>query len=187
MKSNSFRFFQRFCSKVYFINNIANIVEIKSNQSLFQLPLIWMLCMSLCQQTSNDSPSPTPFEIPTYFMKKVTEFQAKGKSKALIPSTAIKKAFHSPKIPPSGTSIKHEFNILSLSQISTQRTSVKNEPNTLSAADLSHTSYNLSDSEEICKAEEYIQIAHLKPQFAEFTYVFSAFSKNSCQWLCLYH
>jgi hypothetical protein len=91
--------------------------------------------------------------MPKYLMEKVT-----GAQKALKSSnttTTPIKISQSPRIPPSGTSVKLN-------------------PDSPS----SQSSLNLSELEASTKSEEYIQIAHLKPRFSEFTHVFPSFPKT---------
>jgi hypothetical protein len=129
--------------------------------------------------TDNDSPLPSPSELPNYITNKVIEARAKMISKTLLPittthvATPTKKLLHSPKIPPSGTSVKREFETF---KHKPRVPPLKREMLDTSS-DTSHDSddSNSKDSKESSKDEEYIQIAHLKVQSLEFTYVFPAF------------
>jgi hypothetical protein len=102
--------------------------------------------------SSDDSPLPSPSELPAYLAKKRAEF--KDSSKKQHPTTPAK-VLHSPRIPPSGTPIKQDHDTSS-----------------------SDSDLDLSDLEEKVKGNDYVQIAHLKPQSAEFTHIFPAFPKS---------
>jgi hypothetical protein len=128
--------------------------------------------------SDDDSPLPSPSEFPKYFMRKVAERAAAAKTANV---STPRKAVHSPKIPPSGTPVKLESNILSSARIVPSGSPIKNEPDTLSSQS---SDRDLSDLEEMCKNEEYIQIAHLKPQKKEFTHVFPAFPKTDINGYC---
>jgi len=108
----------------------------------------------------------------SYFVRKVAESTAAAKELNSVPST---KAVHLSKISPLGTPVKIESNIQSSLRITpTNFGLVKDEPDTPSSS----ISRDFSDLEEIYQDEEYIQIAHLKSQFKEFTHVFPAFPKT---------
>jgi hypothetical protein len=122
--------------------------------------------------SDDDSPLPSPSEFPKYFMRKVAKHAATAQTANV---STPRKAVHSPKTPPLGTSVKLKSNILSSAQIVPSSSLIKDEPDTLSSQSSDHS---FSDLEEVCKNEEYIQIAHLKPQKKEFTHVFPAFPKT---------
>src|SRR5271170_6269437 len=88
--------------------------------------------------SSDDSPLPSPSELPAYWAKKCAEF--KDFFKKPHPTTYAK-VLHSPRIPPSGTPIKQDYDTSS-----------------------SDSDLGLSDLEEKAKGNEYVQIGHLKPQ-----------------------
>jgi hypothetical protein len=98
----------------------------------------------------DESPTPSPTQLPAYFMKKVAE--SMKKHTAPLPTTS-KKEMQSPKIPPSGTPVKMD-------------------PDLLSTA----SSDEFSEPEKI--KPDYIQIAHLKPRKWEYTNIFPAFPKT---------
>ena len=100
-------------------------------------------------------------QMPKHFMKKVQE--------------SIKShATQSQRIPPSGTPVKAESNDLPSSRIRFFNDTVKNEPHSPS----SNTSRNLSNLEDMCRNEEYVQIAFLKSRFVEITHIFLSFPKS---------
>jgi hypothetical protein len=122
--------------------------------------------------SDDDSPLPSPSELPKYFIRKNAERAAAAQT---VNVSTARKAVHLPKILPSGTPIKLESNILSSAQIVPTSSPIKDEPDTQSSQSSDH---DLSDLEEMCKNEEHIQIAHLKLQKKEFTHVFPAFPKT---------
>jgi hypothetical protein len=132
----------------------------------------WKALFEPLPPTSNDSPLPSLSEMSQYFTKKVAESTTTVK---VLKTSTPTKLVHSPKIPPSGTPIKFEPDILSSTRSLLFNSSVvKEELGTPS----SHTSHELSDWEETCEDDEYIQIAHLKFQKKEFTHIFPAFPKT---------
>jgi hypothetical protein len=123
--------------------------------------------------TSDDSLSPMPSasEMPKHFMKKVHESIERRRSQASLPLSSTSKAPEYPRIPPSGTPVKSEPKD---QPSSSSRTTIKDEPDSPS----SQTSRNLSDLEEMCRDEEYVQIAFLKPRFVEFSNTVPSFPKT---------
>ena len=112
---------------------------------------------------------PSPLQMPKYSMNKVQE-SIEGRTSRVLTSTTLSKVLQSPRIPPSGTPVKSEPS----SRIHFFNTSVKKELDSPS----SHTSRDLSDLEDICRNEEYVQIAFLKSHFIEFTHIFPSFPKT---------
>ena len=100
--------------------------------------------------SDDDSPLPSPSELAEYLNKKIAKSRTSTSS-----SKTPTKVLLSPRIPLSNTPVKHDPDIPVL-----------------------NTSSELSKLENICKGEEYIQIAHLRPQFSEFTHIFPAFPKT---------
>jgi hypothetical protein len=125
--------------------------------------------------TSDDSlsPMPSPSEMPKHFIKKVHESIERRRSQASLPLLSSK-VLESPRIPPSGTPVKSEQKEQLSSDIRSSRTTVKNEPDSPS----SQISRHLSDLEEMCRDEEYVQIAFLKPRFVEFSNTVPSFPKT---------
>lgn len=159
-----------------------------------------MLLEPLPSTDEDESPSPTPSELPRYFWNKVSESRkptskSSKLSKGLTTSTPR-------RIPPSGTpvkleastsstriSIKHESDALKPSKSSKSKlktdldskskskskSNVKPDPNKSSASSGSESDLDPGSGQGI---EETIQIAHLKIRFLEFTYLFPAFPKT---------
>jgi hypothetical protein len=130
----------------------------------------------------DESPSPTPSELPRYFWNKVSESQNASKnSKASKGLTTPAKVLSPRQIPPSGTPVKleastlrHESSIKRHPDFS--KAKVKLDPNESSESS-DGESNRKSDEIDLC-IEEGIRIAHLKPQFSEFTHLFPAFPKT---------
>jgi hypothetical protein len=124
-----------------------------------------------------DSPSPPPSELPQYFWKKVAESQ---KASSLKRSTTSKR-----RIPPSGTPVKHRIPSFQ-TPIKLKRSIIKLDPDTKPDVEPdpdedSNPSSPESDGEPGERdqhIEEPLQIAHLKPQFSEFTHLFPSFPKT---------
>jgi hypothetical protein len=102
--------------------------------------------------SSDGSPLPSPSELPKYLTKMAAEF--KESSKKAHPTT-LANVLHSPQIPLAKIPIKQDLDTSSFSSDSA-----------------------LSDLEETEQDNEYVQIAHLKAQMAEFTHIFPAFPKS---------
>jgi hypothetical protein len=136
-------------------------------------------------EDQDESPSPTSSKLPQYFWNKVSK--SRKASKSSKPR----------RIPPSGTPVKLRPSTLSpgisikwesdssKSKVKTNpdlKSKLKVDPHQSSASsgcesDPDHKSSEMNQEMDQC-IEETIQIAHLKPQFSEFTYLFPAFPKT---------
>jgi hypothetical protein len=141
-----------------------------------------------------DSPPLTPSELPQYFWNKVAESR---KASSSTSSTTSTKGLPPPRIPPSGTPVKHERQIPPFgTPIKLKRSTIKLNPDSKTTIKLnldSKTNVKPDPDEESTSSgcefngesgegdqgiEDPLQIAHLKPQFSEFTHIFPSFPKT---------
>jgi hypothetical protein len=128
-----------------------------------------------------ESPPPTPSKLPQYFWKKVAESQ-KASSSSNISTTVTRRippgtptpVKQERRIPSSGTSVTLEPSTIKPDPDS--KTNVKPDPHEDSASSGCESEGKPDDGDQ--SIEEPLQIAHLKPQFSEFTHSFPSFPKT---------
>lgn len=123
--------------------------------------------------TNNEnSPSPTPSELPQYFCNKVLKLQASSSFK-LSPLQRTR---------PSETSVKCERINYEPGTVKLEYSTVKHnrriQPNIIQEPTSSDYESDDKPIEQNQHLEEPLQIAHLKPRFFEFTHIFPPFPKT---------
>jgi hypothetical protein len=146
-----------------------------------------VLLKPLPSTDDEDDDLPTPSELPRYISNKIAESRKSSSSSQAKSSTTAIKGLLPSRLPFSETSMKYERRIPSFGTLvklersitkldRNSKTNLKLEPDDESTS--SGCEFDNESGEGNQSIEEPLQIAHLKPQFSEFTHIFPSFPKT---------